>query len=49
MSNCGKEGGANAAIDAKVGLPSPAGHNTVVLEGELSQAGAARIEEHLKR
>jgi hypothetical protein len=49
VSNCGKEGGANAAIDSKVGLPSAAGHNTVVLEGELNQAGAARIEEHLKR
>ena len=49
VSNCGKEGGANAAIDAKVGLPSPAGHNTVVLEGELSQAGANAVEENLKR
>ncbi|HME02234.1 MAG TPA: hypothetical protein VKG38_04290 [Solirubrobacteraceae bacterium] len=49
VSNCGKSGGADAAIDAKSGLPSPAGHNTVALEGELSQAGAGPIDEHLTR
>ena len=49
VSNCGKNGGADAAIDAKSGLPAPAGHNTVILEGELSQAGAGRVEEHIKR
>jgi hypothetical protein len=49
VSNCGWEGGADAAVDAGAGLPSPAGHNVVILEGTLNQAGSEAIEEHLKR
>jgi hypothetical protein len=48
VSGCGINGGADAALDAGLGLPSPAGSNTTVLVGTLYQTGAASVEEHLK-
>lgn len=33
-------------IDAKLGLPSPAGNNTAILNGTLEQTGAATAKEH---
>jgi hypothetical protein len=33
-------------IDAKLGLPAAAGHNTAILDGTLKQAGAKRVREH---
>jgi hypothetical protein len=33
-------------INAKIGLPSPAGHNTAILNGTLKQAGAEVVKEH---
>jgi hypothetical protein len=33
-------------IDAKLGLPAAAGHNTAILDGTLKQAGARRVREH---
>lgn len=47
VTGCGVKNGANAAIDAGAGLPSPAGHNTVILEGTLYQAGAEAVKENL--
>jgi len=45
VTGCGVAGGADAAINAATGLPSAAGHNTTVLEGELEQAGQENVEE----
>jgi len=33
-------------VNARLGIPAAAGHNTAVLEGELKQSGAARVREH---
>jgi hypothetical protein len=33
-------------VDAKLGLPAAAGHNTAILNGTLHQSGAARVREH---
>ena len=33
-------------INAKLGLPAAAGHNTAILTGTLKQAGARRVREH---
>jgi len=33
-------------VDAKLGLPSAAGHNTAILNGTLKQASAASVKEH---
>jgi hypothetical protein len=49
VSNCGVQGGADEAIDSAAGLPSAAGHNKVLLEGLLSQAGAQAVKNHLTR
>jgi hypothetical protein len=48
VQGCGVNGGANAAIDAGLGLPSPAGSNTTQLVGNLNQDGSALDEEHWK-
>jgi len=45
VEGCGKEGAANAALDAKLGLPSAAGHNVAVIHGILEQAGPKETEE----
>jgi hypothetical protein len=47
VSECGIHGGANAALDAGLGLPSPAGSNTTLLVGNLYQASVSAVEEHL--
>jgi hypothetical protein len=33
-------------VDLDLGVPAKAGHNTVVLEGQLEQSGAETVEEH---
>jgi hypothetical protein len=48
VSGCGINGGADAALDAGLGLPSPAGSNTTVLVGNLYQSGTRAVSEHLK-
>jgi len=45
---CGISGGADEALDAALGFPSPAGHNSSVLNGALRQAGATLVEEALR-
>lgn len=35
------------AVDLEIGLPSEAGHNTVILNNTLQQAGREAVEEHL--
>jgi hypothetical protein len=45
VEGCGVEGGADEAIDAALGLPSPS--NTSVLNGVLKLAGRENVEEHL--
>jgi hypothetical protein len=46
VSGCGVAGRADAAIDAGLGLPSPAGSNTTELVGHLWQAGAEPVREN---
>jgi hypothetical protein len=48
VSGCGINGGADAALDAGLGLPSPAGSNTTILHGTLYQTGSESVEEHIK-
>jgi hypothetical protein len=48
VSGCGIGGGADAALNAGLGLPSPAGSNTTELVGNLWQTGAETAREHLK-
>jgi hypothetical protein len=48
VHGCGVEGGADAALNTGLGLPSPAGSNTTELNGNLFQAGTEAVEEHLK-
>jgi hypothetical protein len=45
VSGCGINNGADAAVDAATGLPSAAGHNSTLLEGELTQTSRASVEE----
>lgn len=45
VHGCGVEGQADAAINAGLGLPSPAGSNTTVLVGNFSLANSEIIEE----
>jgi len=40
VQGCGEAGGADAAINAALGLPSPAGKNIAVIDGSLRQAGS---------
>jgi hypothetical protein len=49
VSGCGRSGGADAALDARFGLPAAAGQSSFVLEATLKQAGAGPAEEHLQR
>ena len=49
VHGCGISGGADEAIDSGLGLPSPAGSNTTELIGELFQAGAEAVREHIKQ
>jgi hypothetical protein len=45
--DCGEGGGADAALNAKLGLPAASGSNSAVIIGTLKQAGAETVEEHL--
>ncbi len=45
VSGCGVSGGADAALDAKMGLPSPEGKNASIIEGTLFLAAAERVRE----
>jgi hypothetical protein len=47
VQSCGINGGADAALNSALGLPSPAGTNSTELVGELAQAGAAQVREHI--
>jgi hypothetical protein len=47
VSGCGISGGADAALDAGLGLPSPAGSNTTKLIGDVWLATAAQTEEEV--
>jgi hypothetical protein len=49
VQGCGMNGGADAAMNSALGLPSPAGTNSTELVGELNQAGANPVREHLTR
>jgi hypothetical protein len=49
VQGCGINGGADAAMNSALGLPSPAGMNSTELVGELNQAGANAVREHLTR
>lgn len=48
VEGCGIQGGADEAIDAGLGLPSPAGTNTTELIGSLYQIGSQTLTEHIK-
>jgi hypothetical protein len=47
VSGCGVNGGADAALDEGLGLPSPAGTNTTELIGLLWTSTTKRVEEHV--
>ena len=49
VQGCGKSGGADAAMNSAMGLPSPAATNASELVGELNQAGAEAVREHFTR
>ena len=44
VTGCGTNNGADAALNSKMGVPSPAGDNSTRISGELSQAGAGAAE-----
>lgn len=47
-SGCGKSpGAADAALNAKLGLPSPEGHNKAIIDGTLRQASAEVVKEYI--
>jgi hypothetical protein len=48
VEGCGVEGGADAAINSKLGLPYPAGHNSTVLNGTLKLVEGERAKEGLE-
>jgi hypothetical protein len=48
VEGCGIEGGADAAVNAALGLPSPSGSNSTELIGNLDIAGVEAVEEHIK-
>ncbi len=48
VEGCGVAGGADAAINAALGLPSPAGSNIAVLNGTLKLASAESAKEGLE-
>ena len=45
--NCGVAGGADAAVNAALGLPAPVGANKSVINGTLKAGGIDEIKEHL--
>jgi hypothetical protein len=48
VEGCGVGGGADAAIDAALGLPSPSGQNLAILNGTLKLATAQNAQEALE-
>ena len=48
VQNCGVNGGADAAIDGGLGLPSPAGSNTTELIGLLWTSTVNQTEKHIQ-
>jgi hypothetical protein len=46
VTDCGNANGADAAIDAALGLPSAAGENETVIAGTLDQAAAELVAEN---
>jgi len=48
VEGCGVEGGADAAINAELGLPSPSGQNVAILNGTLKLATAENAKEGLE-
>ena len=49
VKGCGVNGGADAAVDAGLGLPSPAGSNTTKLIGTLWTATVNQTEKHIQQ
>ena len=47
VTGCGEGGKLNSALNAALGLPSPAGTNTAIIKGELHQAGVEAVREEL--
>ena len=47
-TGCGEGGAADAALNAKLGLPSPAGYNDSIIDGTLKQAGAGAVRRHIE-
>ncbi len=47
VQGCGVNGGADAALNAGLGLPSPAGSNTTKLVGVLAVASSGEVREHV--
>ena len=47
VQGCGINGGADAALDAGLGLPSPAGSNTTELIGNLFVSSAEEVQGHI--
>jgi len=47
VEGCGEGGGADEAVNAALGLPSPTG-NTAIIDGSLKQAGAETAKEGLE-
>ena len=45
VEGCGKNGDADAAIDAGLALPAEAGTNTAIIDGTLKQANVGVVEE----
>jgi hypothetical protein len=45
VSGCGRRGSraVDAAIDGRLGLPAPTGHNTIVLSGAVQEANAVAV------
>jgi len=48
VEGCGVAGGADEAVDASLGLPSPSGHNQAILNGTLKVALARQAKEGLE-
>jgi hypothetical protein len=49
VTGCGYGGSVDAALDAKIGLPSPAGENEAIINGTLKQAGVEVTKEELEK
>jgi hypothetical protein len=45
-TGCGPGGLLDSIVDGRLGIPAGEGHNTVILEGTIEQAGAETVREH---